>query len=1086
MSVRAFVALGVEWRKADGVSTISTRQHYRSVGSSPASLRARALPRAALLAGVSLAALATLIPNAAHAIDGTWSGPGAEWTDGTNWSSTPEVPDDTATFTNNGAPTSVTISNDALINTIQFTDGAPAFDFTTSGTGITFNINGSGIVNNSAFAPSFTNNDNLNFNGISSAGNAVIINNSVVSFNNNSTAGNATITTSNGALTQFNDNSTAGSAAIINTDGGTVSFNNNSTAAYATITTSNGALTQFNDNSTGGNAQFITNAGGTVDFSSTSGPAGDGNISAGSIAGAGNYYLGSNQLTVGSNNLNTTVSGVISDCGDSGLDCSNAGATGGGLIKVGTGTLTLSGANTYSGPTSVNAGTLQAGAVNAFSPASAFTVLSGASLDLAGFNQTIGSLAGAGIVTLGSATLTTNGDGSDTTFSGTISGSGRLVKVGAGTLTLSGNNSYQGGTFLNEGTLAVGSSRALGTGALTLADGTTLQAAATGLVLANTMRLNGDVTLDTQSNLITLSGPISGTGGLDKIGSGTLRLTGASTYTGTTNVSEGVLNVNGSLVSTVCVCSGGMLTGTGTIGGLSVGGGGTVAPGNSIGTLSVRGNVNFDVDGIYQVKTNAAGQSDKISATGAATIAGGTVQVLAQGGTYARQTRYTILTASAGVSGKFADVTSNLAFLMPLLSYDPRNVVLTLVRNDVTFAAVARTPNQRAVADALDRSPPLQPLVQAVANLSSAGALQAFDALSGEVHGSAQTTMIDDSRYVRQAVLGRLRQAPYAGEASAMAALATGGPMLAYADPAADRAPAYPDGYSPAYPINAPFAAPVHSPDLTFWAQGVGAWGKINSDGNAADVARNLGGVFTGFDRRFGEWRAGFAGGYTNSSASVSARASSANIDTAYLAAYGGASFGPLNFRSGAVFAWHTIATNRSIVFPGFAEQASARYSAAEGQAFGEFGYGMSFGSIAAEPFVGLAWVQLNTDSFTETGGVSALTGASSKDGVGFSTVGARWASNYLMPNGMMLTPRASLAWQHAFGTVPPTATLTFQNTGTAFGIWGAPIARDAALVEAGGDLHLSTQTKVGIFYAGQLATSTRDHSVKGNFTWQF
>jgi outer membrane autotransporter protein len=1023
MSVRIFEALSVEWRKADGVSTTSTRQHHRSVRPSPASLRARALPRAALLAGVSLAALVTLMPNAAHAVDGTWSGPGAEWTDGTNWNSNPAVPDDTATFTNNGAPTSVTISNDASINTIQFTAGAPAFDFTTSGTGTTFNVNGTGIINSSPFAPSFTNNDNLNFNGVSSAGNAIIINNSLVS---------------------------------------------------------------FNDNSTGGNAQFITNAGGTVDFSGTSGPDGDGNISAGSIAGEGNYYLGSNQLTVGSNNLSTTVSGVISDCGDSGLDCGNAGAAGGGLIKVGTGTLTLSGANTYTGPTVVNAGTLQAGAVSAFSSASAFTVASGATLDLAGFNQTIGSLAGFGSVTLGSATLTTNGDGSDTTFSGTISGSGRVVKIGGGMLTLSGNNSYQGGTFLNEGTLAVGSSRALGTGALTLADGTTLQAAVSGLVLANTLRLNGDVTVDTQSNTMTLSGPISGTGGLDKIGSGTLMLTGASTYTGTTNVSDGVLNVNGSLVSTVCVCSGGMLTGTGTIGGLSVGGGGTVAPGNSIGTLSVRGNVNFDADGIYQVEANAAGQSDKISATGAATINGGTVQVLAQSGTYARQTRYTILTASAGVAGKFTDVTSNLAFLTPVLSYDLRNVFLTLVRNDVTFASVARTANQRAVAAALDRSPPLKPLVQAVANLTSAGALQAFDALSGELHSSAQTTMIDDSRYVRQAVLGRLRQAPYAGETDAMAALATGGPMLAYAGPAADRASAYPDGYAPAYPINAPLAAPVHAPDLTFWAQGVGAWGKINSDGNAADVARNLGGVFTGFDRRFGEWRAGVAGGYTNSSASVSARASSANIDTAYLAAYGGASFGPLNFRSGAVFAWHMIATNRSIVFPGFAEQASARYTAAEGQAFGELGYGMSFGGIVAEPFVGLAWVQLNTDSFTETGGVSALTGASSKDGVGYSTLGARWASNYLMPNGMMLTPRASLAWQHAFGTVTPTATLMFQNTGTAFGIWGAPIARDAALVEAGGDLHLSAQTKVGIFYAGQLATSAHDHSVKGNFTWRF
>ena len=330
----------------------------------------------------------------------------------------------TATFTNNAAPTSVTVSDDASINTIQFTAGAPAFNFVTSGTGITFDVNGTGIVNNSAFAPTFTNNDNLNFNSASSAGNAVIINN-------------------HGAI---------------------LSFNNTSTAGNATITTNNGAVTQFNDNSTGGNAQFITNAGGIVDFSGTSGPAGDGNISAGSIAGAGSYYLGSNLLTVGGNNLSTTVSGVISDCGDSGSHCGDSGATGGGLIKIGTGTLALSGLNTYTGPTAVNAGTLQAGAVNAFSSASAFTVASGATLDLAGFDQTIGSLAGAGAVTLGSATLTTNGDGSDTTFSGTISGSGGLVKIGEGTLTLLGNNSYTGGTLLNEGTLAVGSNTALGTG----------------------------------------------------------------------------------------------------------------------------------------------------------------------------------------------------------------------------------------------------------------------------------------------------------------------------------------------------------------------------------------------------------------------------------------------------------------------------------------------------------------------------------------------------------------------------------------------------------------------------------------------
>src|SRR6202011_3736529 len=71
----------------------------------------------------------------------------------------------------------------------------------------------------------------------------------------------------------------------------------------------------------------------------------------------GNFYLGADQLTVGGNNLSTVVSGVISDCGG-GHDCSAFSATGGSLVKIGTGTLTLSGINTYTGATNVNGGTL--------------------------------------------------------------------------------------------------------------------------------------------------------------------------------------------------------------------------------------------------------------------------------------------------------------------------------------------------------------------------------------------------------------------------------------------------------------------------------------------------------------------------------------------------------------------------------------------------------------------------------------------------------------------------------------------------------------------------------------------------------
>ena len=146
----------------------------------------------------------------------------------------------------------------------------------------------------------------------------------------------------------------------------------------------------------------------------------------------------------------------------------------------------------------------------------------------------------------------------------------------------------------------------------------------------------------------SFSGAISGTGGLTKIGSGALMLTGASTYTGPTNVNAGILDVNGSLASAVTVNNGGTLMGNGTIGGLTISSGGIVAPGNSIGTLNVSGNVAFAAGSTYQVEINAAGQGDKIIATGTATLSGGTVQVIAANGTYTPSTRYTILTANGG------------------------------------------------------------------------------------------------------------------------------------------------------------------------------------------------------------------------------------------------------------------------------------------------------------------------------------------------------------------------------------------------------------------------------------------------------
>jgi outer membrane autotransporter protein len=75
---------------------------------------------------------------------------------------------------------------------------------------------------------------------------------------------------------------------------------------------------------------------------------------------------------------------------------------------------------------------------------------------------------------------------------------------------------------------------------------------------------------------------------------------------------------------------------------------------------------------------------------------------------------------------------------------------------------------------------------------------------------------------------------------------------------------------------------------------------------------------------------------------------------------------------------------------------------------------------------------------------------------------------------------------QHAFGDVTPAAALAFQSTGTAFAISGVPLARDAALVEAGFDLRVTPQMKLGASYTGELAGHLQDHAVKRTFTWNF
>ena len=399
-----------------------------------------------------------------------------------------------------------------------------------------------------------------------------------------------------------------------------MSFADTSTAGNATITTNNFALTQFTGNATGGNAQFITNAGGTVDFSGTSGPAGANQLTAGSIEGAGTYFLGANQLTVGGNNLTTTVTGTIEDGG-------SFGGTGASVVKVGAGTLTLSGINTYSGGTTINGGTLAVAADNNLGGSAGALAFGGGTLQfLSGFttNRTVTLNAGGG-------TFDTNGN--NATLAGTIGGTGGLTKLGLGTMTLSGTSSYLGGTAVNAGTLQAGATNAFSPfSAFTIASGATLNLASFNQTIGS-LAGAGNVTLGAatlttgnDNTSTTFSGAISGTGGLTKTGSGTLLLTGTSNYTGATTVNAGTLSVNGSIASSaLTVNAGGTIGGNGTIGNTTINGG-TLSPGNSIGTLTVQGNLVLTSAAAYIVEVSPTA-ADRTNVTGTASLAG-TVQAV--------------------------------------------------------------------------------------------------------------------------------------------------------------------------------------------------------------------------------------------------------------------------------------------------------------------------------------------------------------------------------------------------------------------------------------------------------------------------
>jgi autotransporter-associated beta strand protein len=574
------------------------------------------------------------VPSAAFAGDATWDlNPGSgDWNTATNWMpiTVPNGAEDTATFGLSNT-TSVSVSANTEVNGITFAAGAtnpftitasPTFALTLSGTGIT---NNSGVTQNLKTA----------VDGAANAG--------LIWFSNSATAGSHTTFTNNGAMalkpqgnavggsTQFHNNSTAGSGTFIN-NGSSV----NETTQFGGKPNGGGS-TEFFDNSTAANATFINNPaianGGSpgVTFFFNSSSAGNGVfINNSGLTGVGGFILFFDNSTAANATFtnNPDTAEVFWDSSTAGnATFTNKGATATnsfpGEVSIFGGSAGNATFMNYPGTVAGAAGgevdvrgnasngmfiNIGAAIIGADGGSTQFVGGTGANGTLVNYGGTVSGANGgftrfAYNSTAGNATITNNG--------GAVSGAGGgftefLFNSTAGNATLIANGAIgggQGGKIFFEGDSAGGTSRVevFGNGNLDLSLHNALSQKSPSVQIgsiegdgnvflgANNLGVGSNNLSTAFSGVIHDGGQNGGTGGsLTKIGTGTLVISGANTYTGDTNVNSGVLKIDGSITSNTFVHRSGTLAGTGRIeGSVTNKGGGTVSPGDGPGTLTV-------------------------------------------------------------------------------------------------------------------------------------------------------------------------------------------------------------------------------------------------------------------------------------------------------------------------------------------------------------------------------------------------------------------------------------------------------------------------------------------------------------------
>jgi outer membrane autotransporter protein len=772
--------------------------------------------------------------------------------------------------------------------------------------------------------------------------------------------------------------------------------------------------------------------------------------------GGGDWTISSNiqldsDLTL-TGDSDATIDGVIADGA-----ATNLTKNGAGLIRFGA-------ANTFTGSTIINDGILRLDAANALGSTSDIT-LNGDSILR---NNSAGSVINddASLILNGTSGFELNGD--IEVIGSLAGGSNTTVDLGADTLQTGGNN-------------------------------------------AST----------------TYSGVISGAGGsLVKNGTGTFSLNGDNTYTGPTTINNGRLNVNGSVTSAVTATSGSTLGGTGSVQSATINNNAIVDPGTalaSIGTLTVDGNgvpaftqlagSTYEVD-INDGGTIAGVNNDLIDLTSGVSTADldGTVSVFDNtgglGDNYEAGTTFTILRTAnpAGVTGMYSGVTDNLFLRDALLIHNSDNVQMQLFRVDGDFEGKGTTRNQKNVGEVLDEETPfatgafgdgLDDLVE-LALLNPAAVPAVLDTLGGEVHASVAGHMVQQSSRFVDMISRRMRTNSKGDVGMYGSTVQPGAPMLmgnatvdglqrvslTDAGEFTVRAqgvgsPAWGSAYGAGFPVSG-------QPLGSLWIGGYGVTGDVDGDGNGNPYDYDIFGTVFGIEQQVApSLLLGLAGGYGRSQVDMSSPNSDADVDSYHVGLYGHFNEGIFYSTAVVAYGYQDYDTTRQIPF--FGLTANGNYDGQQFVAYGEKGLNLCFAGMRVQPLVGLQYIALQRDAFTESGaGPFNLVVAEDHVNSLRLSAGGRIAPE--LPPGFFgaIIPEFRGRWVHELKDDDQTLSAAFAGGGNNFAVTSAELGRNFGVVGAGVTAQLSPMVNLYLDYDYTFSSSLEAHAGSGGleFLW--